>query len=147
MRRDEDRTGDESRAGIVRKSHQAFNERDRDALLSCLAEDVVWHVGGEHPMAGSYEGTDSLWEGFMGPMWASPARVEDHEVRVHGDYVLALGEAVHDFGAGEQRFETVEILRLEEGRIIERWEFTSGQDELDRFFIRGCAAAVEQAPD
>ena len=139
--------GDEDRAAVVHRCHQAFNERDREALLSCLAEDVVWHVGGEHPLAGSYQGADNLWGGFMGPMWASPARVEDEEVLAHGDYVVAAGHAVHDFGAGEQRFETVEILRVDDGRIVERWEFTSRQGELDRFLIRGCAAAVEHAPD
>lgn len=138
---------DEDRAGVVRRSHEAFNERDRSALLSCLADDVVWHVGGTHPLAGSYEGTDDLWNGFMGPMWASPARVEDHEVRAHGDYVLAVGHVIHNFGAGEERFETVEILCVDDGRIVERWEFTSRQEELDQFLILGCAAAVEQAPD
>ena len=138
---------DEERAGIVRKSHQAFNERDRDALSSCLADDVVWRVAGEHPLAGAYRGSDRLWEEFLGPMWASPARVEDREILAQGEYVVALGHAVHDFGGGEQRFETVEVVRIDDGRIAERWEFNSGQAELDRFFIRGCAAAAEQAPD
>jgi ketosteroid isomerase-like protein len=138
---------DEDRAGVVLRSHAAFNERDRSALFSCLAHDVVWHVGGRHPLAGSYQGTDSLWDGFMGPMWASPARIADDELRAHGDYVLAVGHAIHNFGEGEQRFETIEVLHVKDGLIAERWEFTSRQEELDQFLIRGCAAAAELASD
>jgi ketosteroid isomerase-like protein len=137
---------EEQRADIVRRAHQAFNDRDQDALLDSLAADVVWHVGGEHPMAGTYAGRDRLWKEYLDPMWASPARVEDDDVRDRGDYVVALGTAVHNFGAGEQRYDTIEILRVEDGRIAERWEFTSGQTELDTFITRGCAAA-QQVPD
>ncbi len=132
---------------MVRSVHHAFNERNREAFLGGLSEDIVWHVGGRHPLAGTYPGRARLWEGFMEPMWASPARVEDREVIEHGDHVVAVGDAVHDFGEGEQRFATVEVLRLDGGRVVERWEFTSRQAELDRLFTRGCAAAAGQAPD
>ncbi|MGI8411575.1 MAG: nuclear transport factor 2 family protein [Solirubrobacteraceae bacterium] len=132
---------------MARSAHHAFNERNREAFLDCLAEDVVWHVAGQHPLAGTYDGRTRLWEGFMEPMWASPARLEDRELLTHGDHVVAIGDAVHDFGEGEQRFETVEVLRLDGGRLVERWEFTSRQAELDRLFTRGCAAAAGQTPD
>jgi ketosteroid isomerase-like protein len=138
---------DDDRARVVRRLHQAFNERERAAMLECLAEGVVWQVAGDHPLAGTYEGRDRLWEDYLEPMWASPARIEDVAVRGHGEYVIAAGYAVHDFGEGEQRFETVEVLRLEDGRVIERSEFTSGQAEVDRLITRGCAAALEHAPD
>jgi ketosteroid isomerase-like protein len=134
-------------AGLVRSLHRAFNERERDAFLDCLAEDVVWHVAGRHPLAGRYEGCVSLWDGFMGPMWASPARVEDRELLEHGDHVVAIGDAVHDFGQGQRRFATVEVLRLEGDHVAERWEFTSNQPELDRLLTRGCEAAAGQRSD
>ncbi|HWC87136.1 MAG TPA: nuclear transport factor 2 family protein [Solirubrobacteraceae bacterium] len=138
---------DEHRTEVVRRSHEAFNERDRDGFLGSLAHDVVWHVPGRHPLAGTYHGRESVWADFMDPMWASPARVEDEQILVRGDHVVALGHSVHNFGAGEQHFETVEVLRVEDGRVAERWEFTSGQAELDTFFTRGCAAAAEQVAD
>ncbi len=138
---------DDSSTGLVRRSHQAFNDRDREAFLGSLAEDVVWHVAGEHPLAGTYAGRAALWEGFMDPMWASPARVEDRDVFEHGDHVVAVGDAIHDFGEGQARFATVEVFRVDGGRLAERWEFTSRQAELDRFLTRGCAAAAGLDPD
>lgn len=138
MVRDEEATG----ARVVRTLHQAFNNRDRDALLGCLAQDVSWHVAGDHPLAGTYEGRSGLWEGFFDPMWPSPARVECNDVREHGEYMVAFETAIHNFGEGERSWETVEVFRLDGGRVVERWEFTSGQAELDRFLTRGCAAAA-----
>ena len=137
----------EDPVGIVRRAHAAFNDRDRDALMACLDDSVVWNVPGESPMAGAYRGARSLWDEFLEPLWPSPARVEDLEVRLHGDYVVSLGEAIHNFGDGDQRFETIEVVRVDDGRIVERWEYTSRQAELDSFLIRGCAVDLEQAPD
>jgi ketosteroid isomerase-like protein len=128
----------------VRTLHQAFNARDRDGLLACLAADVRWHVPGESPMAGTYAGRDELWTRYLEPLWPSPARVEAEQVIERGEHAVAVGDAVHDFGKGERRFPTLEVFRLDGGLIGERWEFTSGQRELDEMLIRGCAAALEQ---
>jgi ketosteroid isomerase-like protein len=128
--------------GVVRRLHEAFNERDRDALLRCLSEDVAWQVAGSHPLAGNYEGRNHLWDAFFEPMWPSPARIEDHDILEHGEYVIALEAAIHNFGEGEQSWETAEVFRLEGGRVVERREFTSRQPELDRLLTRGCAAGA-----
>jgi ketosteroid isomerase-like protein len=127
-------------AEVVRGLHGAFNRRDRDALLGCLAEDVAWHVGGDSPLAGTFDGRESLWEDSLEPLWMSPARVEDHAVLEHGEHVVALVEWFHDFGQGEQGWKGVEVFRLAGGRVVERREFVSHQAELDRLFIRGCPA-------
>jgi ketosteroid isomerase-like protein len=132
--------GAESGAKVVRRLHEAFNRRDREALLRCLARDVAWHVGGDHPLAGSFYGRDALWEGALEPLWASPARVEDHAVLEHGEHVVALAEWFHDFGDGEQGWKGVEVFRLADGQVAERREFTSHQTELDGLFTRGCPA-------
>ncbi|HVM14128.1 MAG TPA: nuclear transport factor 2 family protein [Egibacteraceae bacterium] len=134
-----------SREEAARTLHRAFNDRDREAFLACLVDDVTWHVEGQHPMAGTYHGREDLWDGYFGPMWQSPARWEDHEVRDHGDHVVALGEVFHNFGEGERGWRTVEVLTLRDGRVAERRAFTSGQPELDRFISRGCAADPEAA--
>jgi len=130
----------EGGAGVVGRLHEAFNCRDREALLACLAEDVAWHVGGDSPLAGTFEGRDHLWERSLEPLWESPARVEDHALLEHGEHVVALVEWFHDFGEGEQGWKGVEVFRLAGGAVVERREFTSDQAELDRLFTRGCPA-------
>ncbi len=135
-------TDHDERPGVelVRKLHDAFNQRDREALLGCLSEDVRWHVAGDGPFAGSFEGRDGVWEGVAEPLWESPARLEDRELLEHGEHVVALVEWFHNFGEGERAWKGVEILRLANGLVAERSEVISNQAELDRLFIRGCPA-------
>ncbi len=128
-------------AEVVRKLHDAFNRRDREGLLACLSVDVRWQIAGEHPLAGDLQGRDVLWEAHFEPLWQSPARVEDRDLLEHGEHVVALVEWFHNFGEGERGWKGVEVLRLVNGRVAERSELMSNQAELDRLFIRGCAAA------
>ncbi|HVL99783.1 MAG TPA: nuclear transport factor 2 family protein [Egibacteraceae bacterium] len=132
-------------AQVVRAVHAAFNDRDRDRFLGCLAEDAVWNVEGNNPMAGSYLGREAAWERYFAPLWPSPARVEDDEIVVHGEHVVAFAEAVHDFGEGPRGWKTVEVFRVVDGHVSERSAFTTGQEELDRFLTRGCAAGSDAA--
>lgn len=130
---------------VVRALHQAYNDRDRDAFLRLLADDVVWNVEGASPLAGAYQGRDTAWERYFEPLWPAPARFVDHDVVAHGDHVVAFGAQVHNFGEGERSYPSVEVVRLRNGKVAERWGFTTGQDELDVFLARGCAADAETA--
>ena len=47
-------------ATAYRKTADAFRARDFDAIRSLVADDVVWHVPGRHPMAGEIRGLDAL---------------------------------------------------------------------------------------
>lgn len=133
-------------AQIVRALHDAFNARDRETFLGCLADDVAWQVEGDHPLARTYTGRDGAWDAYFGPLWASPQRYREGQVISHGEHVVALAEVVHNFGEGERSWKTVEVLRVSHGRVTHRWATTSGQAEIDVFLTRGCAAALE-APD
>lgn len=135
--------GTETGVELVGRLHRAFNQRHRDGFLGCLAADVVWHAAGTSQMSGTYRGRESVWGELMEPLWPSPARIDELHLVEHGEHVVSLAEAVHDFGQGEARFQTVEVMRVAGGLVAERWEFSSRQAELDRLLARGCAAAAE----
>jgi ketosteroid isomerase-like protein len=123
--------------------HDAYNRRDRDALLALLTEDVVWHVPGTSSNAGTFVGREGAWKGAFQPFWPTPARVSAREVFEHADQLVALVEWRHNFGDGEQGWTGVEVLRLVDGLVAERHEVLSRQAELDVLFERGCASAPE----
>lgn len=125
---------------LVERMHDAYNRRDRDALMSCIDDNVVWHVEGDNPSAGTYEGRDRVWDEVFEPLWLSPARVRDDALHQHGEHVVAFQRALHNFGDGERSFDAVEILRVADGRVTERWEFTTDRASLDALLRRGCAA-------
>lgn len=126
-------TGHESGAGaeVLRKGHRAFNDRDRDALFSALAEDITWHVDGNGPSAGTHQGHEAVWQNFFAPLWEAPVRVEDHDILDNGDHAVAVATLIVDSGGQELRWKGTEVVHVEDGKITERWAFRERQEELD----------------
>lgn len=118
--------------------HQAFNAREEDTFRSMLAADVVWHTPGNHPMAGTLTGRDEMWAQYAARAWESPARIEDHAELSHPDHsqVAVLFTVVNDFGDGPVRLPGLEVARVRDGQIAERWEFEEDQALVDRLITR-----------
>jgi ketosteroid isomerase-like protein len=47
-------------AELIRRGYEAFAEGDMAALSDMMAEDVVWHVPGEGPLAGEHRGREAV---------------------------------------------------------------------------------------
>ena len=100
-----------------------------------IAPSIVWHVPGHNPVSGDYRGFQAYTESMTARM--APLRRWDftlEDVMVNGDYVMTTWRLL-----GERKGHTVELrgghlLRLDDGKIVEGWGFTSDQDALDRFF-------------
>ena len=121
-------------SNVLTRLHRAFNERDAETALALVADDVVWHVSGNHPVAGTYRGREQVWERYMAPFWSTPAHLVDHAALTHPDHrlVAVLHEVVHDFGEGEVRLGGIEVARTADGQIAERWEYEEDQALADR---------------
>ncbi|MGF7237750.1 MAG: nuclear transport factor 2 family protein, partial [Frankia sp.] len=52
---------DDTRMRLVREGYTAFNAGDMDTLRRLFAIDVVQHVPGNGPLAGTYKGADSVF--------------------------------------------------------------------------------------
>ncbi len=68
---------------------EAFRDRDFETIASLIAEDVVWHLPGAHPLAGDWEGRDQLVQLFakLGPLGFT---IREHDVFADDDHVCAL---------------------------------------------------------
>jgi ketosteroid isomerase-like protein len=76
---------DDAAMTLVRKGYQAFNAYDLETLRSLFAADVIQHVPGRGPLAGTYKGVDNVL-GYYGKL----AELTDGTFRadlvdVHGD--------------------------------------------------------------
>ena len=47
-------------AGLLREAISLFNRGEWDAYREYFTDDVVWHVGGDHPLSGDYRGRDAM---------------------------------------------------------------------------------------
>lgn len=121
-------------ADQLRAGHAAFNERSRDRLLQLLSAKVTWHEPGQSPLAGTHEGRDEVWERFFAPGWEAPLRVEDREILSTDEYAVAVSELVIGDGAEARRWPFIEVVRVVDGELRERWAYTDRQAELDEVF-------------
>jgi ketosteroid isomerase-like protein len=123
---------DRSGSALHRAHQRAFKERDRQALLSLIAEDAQWHIFGDSAFAGTVRGREDTWETFFAPQWHTPRQLQVHDVLDNGEHIVALGEVAFAEADGELRFKTVEIHDHADGRLTERWFFVDRPEELDR---------------
>jgi ketosteroid isomerase-like protein len=126
-----------SRADRTRAALEAFSAGDIDALTDHLTDDVVWHVGGDHPLSGDYRGRDDVraYHARVAELTDGTLHLEPIDVltsdRYMGMFVRAAAQA------GERTLDTtlVEAVRLdEEGRWREFWALAEDQAAVDDFW-------------
>lgn len=129
----------------VREAYDAFNDRDKEGLLSKLADDVTWESPGAGPTAGTYHGPSEVWDGLFAPIWDAPMRIEAVDA-VSTDALAALGlELVFTLGDDERRWQVIEVVRVEDGRIAERRSYIDRQEEFDAFLQQAAGQVAGQA--
>jgi len=112
---------------------EAFRDRDFEAIGSLLAEDVVWHLPGDHPLAGDWKGRDQLFQLFarLGPLGFT---IREHDVFADDDHVCALSY----IGARRDNLEVetrvVSIFDYRDGRQTERWFYPDDVVAWNRIF-------------
>ncbi len=114
-------SGDEHpNATAYRKTADAFRQGDLEAIASLVAEDVVWHLPGDHPLAGDYVGRDRVLK-LLASLPALGFTLREHDVFGDDDHVCALSYmgARRDGLAIETR--VVSVFHYRDGRQTERW--------------------------
>ncbi len=113
-------SADHPHAIAYRRTADAFRSGDLELLARLIADDVVWHVPGDHSMAGEIRGRDDLlaWLAALGEkgFWL----IEDDVFGSDGHVcaVSAMG-ARRDNVEAETR--VISIFRYRDGQQIERW--------------------------
>jgi uncharacterized protein len=123
--------------GRVREGFAAFNRGDVEAMRPVITEDIVWHVGGDHPLSGDYRGADAVFEYVRtvldltgGTLKGEPLDVLAND-RHAGVFQRVTGER------DGKRLDVVlaQALTLDEdGRWLEYWALADEQSEVDAFW-------------
>ena len=105
---------------VYRRTADAFRAGDLELVKTLIAPEVVWHVPGEHDMAGIIDGREALlsWLAQLGNIgfW-----LVEHDVFASDQHVCAIST----MGARRPRVEVetrvISIFRYRLGRQVERW--------------------------
>lgn len=116
---------------------EAFGAGDLKAYAEFFADDVVWHVGGHHPLSGTYRGKETLFEYF-----ARVRDLTDGSLALETKRILADDGHVGVFARVTARrngkaldVEMAQAFELnEEGKAKEYWALSDDQETVDAFW-------------
>ena len=105
------------------RTADAFRSGDRAVLEGLIAADVVWHVPGEHDMAGVVRGRETLLA------WLEQLRrlgfwLAERDVFASDEHVCAVSlMGARRDGVDVQPTRVVSLFRYRDGQQIERWMY------------------------
>jgi uncharacterized protein len=126
-------TGEHPDAIAYRRTADAFRTGDLEAVKSLIASDVVWHVPGDHPMAGTINGRAALLE------WLARLReigfwLVEHDVFASDEHVCAVSTMGARRDDVDAQTRVISIFRYREGQQIERWIYPDDTASWDAMF-------------
>jgi len=103
-----------------RRTAEAFRTGDFGLVESLIASDVVWHVPGDHPMAGTIAGRTALLEWLLRLRGIGFWLVEQ-DVFASDEHVCAISTMGARRDGVDAQTRVVSIFRYRDGQQIERW--------------------------
>ena len=125
---------DESVEGVVRTYVTAFARGDLDAAGQCLADDIVYHVGGHHSLAGDYRGRDAVLAFFKSrsARTGGTFAYKPHDLLASSDHAVALGTVTAVRGDQPFRWNIITVYHVRDDRVSECWIVDVDTDTADR---------------
>jgi ketosteroid isomerase-like protein len=105
-----------------RSAANAFRAGDVAAIADLVGADVVWHVPGDHPMAGDIVGRDALLV-WLGRLPSLGFWLREHDVFGNDEHVCALSYKGARRPGLDVETKVVSIFHFSQGRQLERWFF------------------------
>ena len=116
-----------------RLTADAFRARDMEALATLLTDDVIWHVPGEHPMAGDIRGRERLLE-WLTAVSGIGFWLQEHAVFGDDQHVCALSVMGAKREGVDVETRVVSIFHFREGRQSERWFYPEDDAAWNEIF-------------
>jgi uncharacterized protein len=121
----------------TRRAYEAFGKGDLAALAELIAEDAVYHISGNSPLAGDYKGRDAVF-GFFGKVMQETDgtfRIDVHDILANDDHGVALVRETAQRKGKNWDSRAVHITHADsEGRVKEFWAFQEDSAAADAFF-------------
>jgi uncharacterized protein len=120
----------------VQRFLDAYAANDEEGMAAFLADDIVWHVGGDHPHSGDYQGRDEVLGYFaeMKTVTSGTLTLEPIEILASDRHAAILMAVVGT--RGDRRIDATlfEAFTIHDGRCVEFWSLADDQDQIDEFW-------------
>jgi len=122
---------------VIRRFYQAIADHDFAAAESCFAEDVVWHLPGDSPIAGDHRGWPQIRDNFiakLGPLSGGTFRADLIDVAIGERFVVAVQHATAAYRGKVLDISACQLITVRDGLIHEVRGHYSDQEALDAFW-------------
>jgi ketosteroid isomerase-like protein len=129
--------GDTSETTMMQRYVEAWLRKDAQAALAFVADDVVLHAAGRHPLAGEFVGKQAFLDAFTKTLAALGGTVEAvaiQDLLVGPERAVALVREQATRGEQVLEFDRVNVYRLRDGQIVEIWSYDFDPYALDAFW-------------
>jgi len=140
-------TGDHPHAIAYRRTADAFRAGDVDVVESLVAPEVVWHVPGDHPMAGTIEGREALLA-WLARLTGIGFWIVECDVFASDQHVCAVSTMGARRDDVDVQTRVISIFRYREGRQVERWLYPDDTAAWNAIFAglgRDAPAALDSS--
>jgi len=120
----------------IRQALDVFASGDLGTMGEFIAEDAVWHSGGNNVLSGDYTGLNDILAQFGRVFQETNGtfRLDVHDVLANDTHGVVLatsnaerkGKTLHDNG--------VQVIHLRDGKLTESWLHPEDQKAVDDFF-------------
>ncbi|TDD48200.1 nuclear transport factor 2 family protein [Kribbella antibiotica] len=122
---------------IARTHLEAVQTGNMAIVGELLAGDIVWHQPGANQFSGDHEGQEAVF-GMLGRMMESSqgtfAIETIHSLMDNGDLIAASIHFAGRRGDTAMAMDGVDLMRVQDGKIIEMWLFSGDQTAEDAFW-------------
>jgi ketosteroid isomerase-like protein len=122
---------------IAKSYIRAVQTGDQAALASLIAPDIIWHQPGQNRFSGTHRGLPAVVNMIGSMMEASGgtfAITRAVRFMVNGDWVAIEIEFTGQRDGMKLAQPGIDLLRIENGQVVEARLFSSDQDAEDAFW-------------
>lgn len=123
-------------AEVLRKGFEAFAKRDMATLTGMFADNVVWHLSGNSPLAGEHRGRDAVFALFarIAELSGGTIRMELHDVLANDEHAVALFRETASRQGRQLNQLEVAVWHMSGGKATEAWSFPYDQQVSEEFW-------------
>ncbi len=121
---------------LIHRFFQAYSTNDLDGIKEILAEDIKWHIPGNHPLSGTKTGVNEVLEYFQ-QLNKGAFQAESIVMGVNDNFVIDCHKNWSTIADGENLNNMSCLLwKIENNRIVEVYNFPEDQHKVDAFFSK-----------
>lgn len=119
---------------LINDFFTAYGSNDLNGIKKVLAEDILWHIPGEHPLSGTKTGIDEVLD-FFKKLSKGAFKAEPIVMGVNDNYVIDCHRNWSNL-ENSNNLDAMSCLlwRIENKKIKEVHNFPENQKDVDVFF-------------